>query len=47
MQVLPALSRYQVQQLLRELKASGLVYFEGHGKAARWYPAVAAEGTRD
>lgn len=47
MQVLPALSRYQVQQMLRELKASGLIYFEGRSKAARWYPAATGEGVRD
>lgn len=40
-QVLPALSRDQVQQLIKELKASDLIYSVGRTKAARWYPVTA------
>ncbi len=36
-QVLPSLTRNQVQSLLRELKAAGRVESIGHAKAARWY----------
>lgn len=38
-QVLPALSRNQVQKLLRELKAEGRVRPSGATKGARWHPA--------
>lgn len=38
MQVLPALSRDQVQKLLQALKAEGRVYNIGYANAARWYP---------
>jgi len=38
-QVLPALSRHQVQSLLRELKRDGRVAVLGTTKAARWFPA--------
>lgn len=38
-QVLPALSRHQVQTLLRELKREGRVEVQGATKAARWFPA--------
>lgn len=38
-QVLPALSRHQVQSLLRELKRDGRVAVRGTTKAARWFPA--------
>lgn len=38
-QVLPALSRDQVQWLLRELRADGRVHSVGRTSAARWYPA--------
>ena len=41
MQVLPAVSRDQVQQLIKELKASDLIYSVGRTKAARWYPVTA------
>lgn len=38
-QVLPGLSRDQVQTLLRELKEAGRVVVQGTTKAARWFPA--------
>ena len=41
-QVLPALSRDQVQSLLRELKAEGEIHYIGRTKAARWYPGAQA-----
>jgi len=37
-QVLPALSRNQIQVLLRELRREGLVYSVGATRAARWFP---------
>jgi len=37
-QVLPALSRSQIQVLLRELRGEGAVHSVGVTKAARWYP---------
>ena len=37
-QVLPGLSRYQVQTLLRELKRDGRIKVEGVTKAAHWFP---------
>lgn len=36
-QVLPALSRDQVQNLLRDLKKEGLVRSEGYSRGARWF----------
>lgn len=38
LQVLPGLSRPQVQTLLRELRAEGQVHPVGKTKAGRWYP---------
>ena len=38
MEVLPALSRRQVQNLLNELKREGKIDLVGHTRAARWYP---------
>lgn len=38
-QVLPGLSRNQVQSLLRELKREGRVVVRGATKGARWFPA--------
>jgi ATP-dependent DNA helicase RecG len=38
MQVLPALSRSQVQTLLREMKKAGVVHSVGLTRAGRWYP---------
>lgn len=38
MQVLPALSRNQVQNLLRELKKEDRIYHVGSTRAALWYP---------
>ncbi|MGH9338488.1 MAG: AlbA family DNA-binding domain-containing protein [Acidobacteriota bacterium] len=38
-QVLPALSRHQVQTLVRELKRAGQIVVRGSTKAARWFPA--------
>lgn len=40
-QVLPALSRTQVQVLLRELLAEDCVHFVGHTSSARWFPGAA------
>ncbi|MFH1723225.1 MAG: ATP-binding protein [Elusimicrobiota bacterium] len=37
-QILPALSRAQVQSLLRELKREGKIHYRGFTRAARWYP---------
>jgi ATP-dependent DNA helicase RecG len=37
-EVLPALSRPQIQGLLHELKAEGQIHSVGHTKAGRWYP---------
>jgi len=38
-QVLPALSRNQVQKLLQELKADGRIRLTGLRKGGRWFPA--------
>jgi ATP-dependent DNA helicase RecG len=38
MQVLPSLSRDQVQKLLQDLKIKGRIHNVGSTKAARWYP---------
>ena len=43
-QVLPALSRDQVQNLLRGLKSEGRIYKVGATKAARWYPGRPPSG---
>lgn len=40
-QVLPALSRSQIQVLLRDLVKAGSVHSRGRTRAARWYPGVA------
>jgi ATP-dependent DNA helicase RecG len=37
-QVLPALSRPQIQGLLRELAEGGVVHVRGHTRGARWFP---------
>jgi ATP-dependent DNA helicase RecG len=42
MQVLPGLSRGQVQRLLRELKADGEIRTVGATRAALWYPSSIA-----
>jgi ATP-dependent DNA helicase RecG len=42
-QVLPALSRSQIQVLLRELRREGSIHSVGLTKAARWYPGVGRE----
>ncbi|MBX9609797.1 MAG: putative DNA binding domain-containing protein [Gammaproteobacteria bacterium] len=39
-QVLPALSRSQIQVLLRELRKEGTIHSVGLTKAARWYPGA-------
>ncbi len=39
-QVLPALSRSQIQVLLRELRREGAIHSIGVTKAARWYPGA-------
>jgi ATP-dependent DNA helicase RecG len=41
MQVLPALSRDQVQTLLKELKKAGRIHCVGRTNAGRWYPGPA------
>jgi len=38
-EVLPALSRFQIQRLLQELRGEGLVHSIGTTRAARWFPA--------
>ena len=38
MQVLPALSKDQVQKLVTELKKEGKIYKSGVTRAALWYP---------
>ncbi len=43
-QVLPALSRDQVQSLLRSLKSEGRIYKVGATRAARWYPGRPPSG---
>lgn len=43
LQVLPHLSRQEVQRLLRELRSEGRVYSVGKTKAARWYPGSPAD----
>lgn len=48
-QVLPALSRDQVQKLLQDLKIAGHIHKVGDTKASRWYPGslpsgIASEG---
>lgn len=42
-QVLPSLSRNQVQSLLRELQAEGRAHSRGVTRAARWYPGPATD----
>jgi ATP-dependent DNA helicase RecG len=42
-QVLPALSRSQIQVLLRELRKEGTIHSVGVTKAARWYPGAGHE----
>ena len=44
MQVLPALSRDQVQSLLRSLKSEERIYKVGATRAARWYPGRPPSG---
>jgi len=38
-QVLPALSRHQIQTLMRKLKASGVIRKVGEVRWARWFPS--------
>jgi len=45
-QVLPALSRAQVQTLLRELRREGRIRSRGITKAARWFPAESRGAAR-
>lgn len=42
LQVLPSLSRAQIQILLSELRAEGRIYGVGRTKAGRWYPGTGA-----
>jgi len=39
LQVLPALSQFQVNHLLRELKRDGRIRVAGNRKAGLWFPA--------
>ena len=41
--VLPALTRGQVQRLLRDLKADGRVHCAGRTRAGRWFPGAQTE----
>ncbi|MCK5722172.1 MAG: hypothetical protein KAI84_06510 [Gammaproteobacteria bacterium] len=38
MDVLPSLSRREVQKLLSEMKREGSINLTGQTRAARWYP---------
>jgi hypothetical protein len=42
-QLLPSLSRYQLQTLLRELKNENKIRSVGRTKGGRWHPVEAAE----
>lgn len=42
-QVLPALSRSEIQVLLRELRGEGAIHKTGITRGARWYPGTARE----
>lgn len=42
MQVLPALSRDQVQKLLQALRSEGLIYTTGTTRGSRWFPVTAS-----
>jgi ATP-dependent DNA helicase RecG len=44
MQVLPNLSRRQVQELVRELREEGQIHNRGSTRAARWYPGAVPTG---
>jgi len=43
-EVLPALSRAQVQTLLREMKRDGIVHPVGQTRAGRWFPGPSEDG---
>lgn len=45
-QVLPHLSRAQVQTLLRELRKEGLIFVLGETRAALWFPEAPPPGSR-
>lgn len=40
LQILPSLSRYQIQTLVRQLKQEGRVRVEGATRAGKWFPIV-------
>ena len=40
-QVLPSLSKSQVQKLVKELKDRGLIEVRGNTKASLWFPTAA------
>ena len=44
MQVLPSLSRDQVQKLVQELKSEGRVRLSGWGRSGRWYAGPGPDG---
>ena len=46
-QVLPSLSRSQIQVLLRELRNEGRIYCVGKTSAARWFPGAGPEGEKE
>lgn len=46
-QVLPSLSRRQVQELLRSLRSDGHVRLVGQTSAARWHLSQRTEGTAE
>lgn len=43
-EVVPALSRSQLQSMLRELKEDGLVRHEGHTRGAKWFATASSPG---
>ncbi len=46
-EVLPSLSRDQVQKLLAEMKRQMMITVDGKTSAARWYPHGTAKGQND
>lgn len=40
LELLPSLSRRQVQELLKEMKSDGQIYSAGKGAGGRWYPGI-------
>ena len=46
-QVLPTLTRRQIQKLLEELKKEEQIHVQGRTKAALWFPGTESEGNRE